>query len=44
MVKFQTKQIGPFMSEVLVLGFEDARGAIALVTVEPPVPNGGRLF
>lgn len=43
-VNFPPKQIGPFMSEVLVLGFEDARGAIALVTVDPPVPNGGRLF
>jgi len=43
-VNFPPKQIGPFRSEVLVLGFENAEGAIALVTVDPPVPNGGRLF
>ncbi len=43
-VNFPPKQIGPFMSEVLVLGFPNAEGAVALVTVDPPAPNGGRLF
>lgn len=43
-VNFPTRQIGPFMSEVLTLGFPDANGAIVLVSPERPVPNGGRLF
>ena len=43
-VNFPPRQIGPVMSEVLVLGFPDAEGAVCLVGVDPPVPNGGRLF
>lgn len=43
-VNFPPRQIGPFLSEVLVLGFPDADGEVCLVTVDPPVPNGGRLF
>ena len=43
-VNFPPRQIGPFMSEVLVLGFPDENGAVSLVAVAPPVPNGGRLF
>lgn len=43
-VNFPPRQIGPFMSEVLVLGFPDAAGAVVLVGVDKPVPNGGRLF
>jgi tRNA-binding protein len=43
-VNFPPKQIGPFMSEVLVLGFPDADGRVSLITVDPPVPNGGRMF
>jgi tRNA-binding protein len=43
-VNFPPKQIGPFISEVLVLGFEDADGNVALITVDPPVPNGKRMF
>ena len=43
-VNFLPRQIGKLMSEVLVLGFPDARGAVSLVTVSPSVPNGGRLF
>ncbi len=42
-VNFPPKQIGPFMSEVLVLGFETAAGAISLIAIDPPVPNGGRM-
>ena len=43
-VNFPPKQIGPFMSEVLVLGFPDADGAIILIGPERAVPDGARLF
>jgi tRNA-binding protein len=43
-VNFPPKQIGPLRSEVLVLGFPDAAGAVVLVGVDKPVPNGGKLF
>ena len=43
-VNFAPRQIGPFMSEVLVLGFPDANGAVSLIGVDPAVPDGGRLF
>ena len=42
-VNFPPRQIGPFMSEVLTLGFPDADGEIILAAVERPVANGGRL-
>jgi tRNA-binding protein len=43
-VNFPPRQIGPFMSEVLTLGFPDADGEVVLVGVDRDVPNGGRLF
>lgn len=43
-VNFPPKQIGPFMSEVLVLGFPDADGAIVLIGPERAVPDGAQLF
>jgi len=43
-VNFPPRQIGPFMSEVLTLGFPDAQGEVVLAAVESPVGNGGRLF
>lgn len=43
-VNFPPKQIGPLMSEVLVLGFPDESGGVVLVGVDKPVPNGGKLF
>ncbi len=42
-VNFPPRQIGKFMSEVLVLGFPDADGAIVLATPDQPVPEGGRM-
>ena len=43
-INFAPRQIGPFMSEVLVLGFPTANGEVSMISVEPPVPNGGRMF
>jgi tRNA-binding protein len=43
-VNFPPRQIGPFMSEVLTLGFPDPDGNVVLVAVERPVPNGGRMY
>ncbi len=43
-VNFPPRQIGPFMSEVLTLGFPDANGAVVLVGPSLAVPNGGKLF
>ncbi|MCC7283868.1 MAG: tRNA-binding protein [Acetobacteraceae bacterium] len=43
-VNFPPRQIGPFMSEFLALGFPDADGAVVLVHPGLSVPNGGRLF
>lgn len=42
-VNFPPRQIGKFMSEVLVLGFSDDDGAIVLIAPERNVPNGGRM-
>ena len=42
-VNFAPRQIGPFMSQVLVLGFPDSHGAIALVEPKEEVPNGAKL-
>ena len=43
-VNFAPKQIGRFMSEVLVLGFPDRAGAVVLIRPDHPVPDGGKLF
>ncbi|MGL5117129.1 MAG: tRNA-binding protein [Beijerinckiaceae bacterium] len=48
-VNFPPRQIGPFMSEVLTLGFPDEKGEVVLVQPGQTqsghgVPNGGRLF
>ena len=43
-VNFPPRQIGPFMSEVLTLGFPDDEGAVVLAALSKPVPNGGKLF
>ena len=43
-VNFPPRQIGPFMSEVLTLGFPDAEGEVVLIGPGRKVPEGGRLF
>ena len=43
-VNFPPRQIGPFMSQVLTLGFLDADGAVVLAAVDKPVPDGARLM
>ncbi len=41
---FAPKQIGKFMSEILVLGFPDAGGEVVLLGPERRVPDGGRMY
>jgi tRNA-binding protein len=43
-VNFPPRQIGKFMSEVLVLGVPDENGAVVLLTPDRDVPLGGRMF
>jgi len=44
-VNFPPKQIGPIMSQVLVLGVPDADGdGVILLTPDQEVPLGGRMF
>ncbi len=42
-VNFPPRQIGPFMSEVLTLGFSDKEGKIILAQPQAPVENGEKL-
>ena len=42
-VNFPPRQIGPVRSEVLVLGFPNANGAIVLAAPMSAVPKGARL-
>lgn len=42
-VNFPPRQIGKFMSEVLVVGLSDPDGGIVLLAPDQPVPNGGRM-
>ncbi len=43
-VNFPPRQIGKFMSEVLVLGVPDATGEVVLIGPGQDVPLGGRLY
>ena len=43
-VNFPPRQIGPFMSEVLVTGFPDDKGNVVLTAIDQKVANGARLF
>lgn len=42
-VNFPPRQIGKFMSEILVLGLPDENGEIVLIGPDQPVPSGGRM-
>ena len=42
-INFPPRQIGPFMSEVLILGFPYDDGAIVLASPGAGVPDGSRL-
>lgn len=41
---FAPRQIGKFMSEVLVLGVPDAHGNVVLLGPDRDVPTGGRVY
>lgn len=43
-VNFPPRQIGPFMSEVLTLGFLDEEGAVVLAGIDRNAPDGARLM
>jgi tRNA-binding protein len=43
-VNFPPRQIGPVMSEVLVLGVPDDEGRVILLNPDAEVPLGGRMF
>ncbi|MDO5641489.1 MAG: tRNA-binding protein [Paracoccus sp. (in: a-proteobacteria)] len=43
-VNFPPRQIGKFISEVLVLGLPDPKGEVVLISPDHPVPDGGRMF
>lgn len=43
-VNFPPRQIGPVLSEVLVLGLPDEEGAVVLIGPGHEVPLGGKLF
>jgi tRNA-binding protein len=43
-VNFPPRQIGPVLSEVLVLGVPDADGEVVLIGPGHEVPLGGKLF
>lgn len=43
-VNFPPRQVGKFMSEVLVLGLPDEHGEVVLLQPEREVPAGGRMY
>ena len=43
-VNFPPRQIGKFMSEVLVLGVPNEKGEVVLIAPDSEVPEGGRMF
>ena len=43
-VNLGEKNIAGFTSEFLLVGFPDYQGAVCLLTVDPIVPNGKKMF
>jgi tRNA-binding protein len=43
-VNLPPRNIAGFMSEFLLVGFADTEGAVCLVTIDPKVPEGQKLF
>ncbi len=43
-INFPSKQIGPFISEVLTLGLPDEEGNVVLLRPTKEVPIGGKMF
>lgn len=43
-VNFAPRQIGSFMSEILVLGVPDSDGQVVLIGPDQAVANGGRMY
>ena len=43
-INLGTKNIGGFISEFLLVGFPDENKSVCLLTVDPQVPNGEKLF
>lgn len=43
-VNFPPRQIGKFMSEILVLGAPDADGEVVLLRPDLDIPKGGRMY
>lgn len=43
-VNFPPRQIGPFMSEALVLGLMDEAGRVVLIGPDQNVPDGARMM
>ena len=42
-VNLAPRQVGPFLSEVLVLGLPDENGAVVLLKPDIQVPDGGKM-
>ena len=43
-VNLGTRNIAGFESQFLLVGFSDENAAVCLITAEPKVPNGQKLF
>ena len=43
-INFAPRKIGPFLSEILILGLPDGEGQVVLIGPDQPVPAGGRLY